>query len=315
VTPPSPPRVAFVVAAFNAQSTLESAVASALAQDDPRIEVVIVDDGSADGTRAVAERIAAGDGRVAVLARRNGGPGAARNAGAAAARAPYLCFLDADDLVPPGKARAQAGLLDSRPGASVAYSACDSSFEGDPGRLEPFPLETDPRALAESLLAGADGAFPLHAALVRRGAFEAVGGFREIRPLVEDLDLWTRMAAGGAEFAFEAEPRVLYRRRASSRSTEGLQVLEGHLPVLEWLHDRLPPDPPEPREAVRRKARYRAVALAGLLARAGRPGRGRRLILRSLRLARRPGEFLEALRLLARPAAAGNPAPAPPRAG
>ena len=306
MSPPEPPRAAFVVAAYDAADTLEETVRSALAQSDPRVEVVVVDDGSRDATAEVAARMAAADARVRVVRRANGGPGAARNSGLALATAPYVCFLDADDLVPPGKVAAQAAVLDADPALAVVYSGCDAGgTAGEAPRL--FPVETDGDALSRALLEGADAAFPVHAALARRSAVGAVGAFRERRPLVEDLDLWVRLAAAGARFRHAPDPRVLYRGRAGSRSTRAREVLEGLVPVHEWLAAHLPPDPPERREAVRLRLRWRILALAGHAAADGRGARARGLVLRSLRWARRPGEWAEALRLFARPPTAPAP--------
>ena len=286
-------RVAFVVAALNAEATLDSAVGSALGQTIREVEVVVVDDGSTDGTAERAATLADRDPRVKVETQPNRGPGAARNRGVGRSRAPYLCFLDDDDLVPPDKARIQADYLDRNPDVSVVYSR--TRLFGPEGTERECPVTEDGGALAAEILSGADRGFPCHAAVVRRSAFLAVGGFRERRPLVEDLDLWVRLAAAGHRFAFLPEPAVLYRERRGSRSTRVLEVTEGRLETLAWLYRNLPRRPRDRRGAVRMKARYRCLALAGKYAELGRKGRSRRLVLRSLRWARSAGEVAESL--------------------
>jgi succinoglycan biosynthesis protein ExoO len=96
------PDVSFVIAAFDAQETIGRAVASALAQEGVSVEVIVVDDCSADDTRTRVRAIA--DDRIVLVEKRvNGGPGAARNAGFALAKGRYVAVLDADDTVAPDR--------------------------------------------------------------------------------------------------------------------------------------------------------------------------------------------------------------------
>ena len=96
-------RVAVIIAAWNAETTLERALRSALAQTVP-VEVIVVDDASTDGTFALARRLAAEDGRVTALRQEvNAGPSAARNRAIAASRAPWIATLDSDDFMDPGR--------------------------------------------------------------------------------------------------------------------------------------------------------------------------------------------------------------------
>lgn len=94
---------AVVIAAYNSEATLERAVRSALAQPEA-MEICVVDDASTDGTRALAQELAAEDARVIVVSQpANGGPSPARNAALAATRAPWIAILDADDYMLPGR--------------------------------------------------------------------------------------------------------------------------------------------------------------------------------------------------------------------
>ncbi len=95
------PLVSIVVPVYNAERYLDRCVESILAQTLESIQVILVDDGSGDGSLAICEKWAARDGRVEVVRKANGGPGSARNAGVACARAPYLGFVDSDDYVAP----------------------------------------------------------------------------------------------------------------------------------------------------------------------------------------------------------------------
>lgn len=97
-------RVSVIIAAFRAGATLPKAVESALAQEGVAVEVIIVDDASPDDTADVAEALAAKDPRIKVIRQaKNGGPGAARNAGFDAATGDWVAVLDADDGMTPDR--------------------------------------------------------------------------------------------------------------------------------------------------------------------------------------------------------------------
>lgn len=96
--------VTVLIAAWQAESTLERAVESVLAQRDCSVEVIVIDDASLDGTRALAERLAASDPRVCAISQRfNGGPSTARNRGLELAKGHYVAVLDSDDYFEPDR--------------------------------------------------------------------------------------------------------------------------------------------------------------------------------------------------------------------
>jgi glycosyltransferase involved in cell wall biosynthesis len=115
------PLVSTIIPVFNRPAMLAEAVASVLAQSWRPIEIIIVDDGSTDGTAAVADRLASEHEEVRVIHRPNGGVGAAREAGRTIARGAYLQYLDSDDLLLPGKFALQVTGLEQHPECGVAY--------------------------------------------------------------------------------------------------------------------------------------------------------------------------------------------------
>jgi glycosyltransferase involved in cell wall biosynthesis len=120
------PRVSVIVPAFNAGPYLDETIASLVAQSLDDWELTVVDDGSTDGTAAVASDWARRDPRVRLVRQpHRGGVAAARNAGlrAADADAQYLLFLDADDCLEPTALDILAGYLDGRPGVGMAHCA------------------------------------------------------------------------------------------------------------------------------------------------------------------------------------------------
>ncbi|MHC5025059.1 MAG: glycosyltransferase family 2 protein, partial [Planctomycetota bacterium] len=115
----SAPRVSIVMIVLNGERFLEDALRSVVAQTTDDWEIVIVDDGSTDGTAAIAGRYVSEDGDRFRLAHHEGhvnrGMSASRNLGIRLGRGDYVTFLDHDDAMLPGKLEAQAGLLDAHP--------------------------------------------------------------------------------------------------------------------------------------------------------------------------------------------------------
>jgi glycosyltransferase involved in cell wall biosynthesis len=200
-------RVSVVIPAYNAERFLAEALQSALAQTTGRIEIVVVDDGSTDGTHALAESFA-GRGVVCRTRPDRHGAGAARNLGAAAATGEYLAFLDADDLWPPGRTAALGrALLDQGERAiaigQVEQFICPTLTPEQRARLRPPPPP------GPGYVAGG--------AMMRRADFLAVGPFDETLRLGEFVDWFGRArSAGLAEIVV---PEVVLRRRLHGDNT------------------------------------------------------------------------------------------------
>src|SRR6266480_2329719 len=107
------PRVSVIVPTYNRAHVLGESLASVLAERDVDLEVVVVDDGSTDGTAALLAGL--GDRRVRPVVRPHAGIAAARNAGIAAARAPYVAFHDSDDVALPGRLAVPLAFLGAHP--------------------------------------------------------------------------------------------------------------------------------------------------------------------------------------------------------
>lgn len=193
------PLVSVVMPAYNARPYIEQAVRSVLDQDYPHVELIVVDDGSRDGTPEAVEALF-GD-RVRVLRQQNGGPAAARNRGIDAANGTLLAFLDADDVWLPGKLQAQVSYILDHPDVGLVYgkflrweSAADGSFAPPP------PPEGDGPGLVEAhsgwiyreLLF--DNIVHIITALVRKTVLESVAGLDESLRTGEDYDLWLRVS-------------------------------------------------------------------------------------------------------------------------
>ena len=193
------PAISIITPAFDVAPFIGDAIASARAQDHPAWEMVVVDDGSRDGTARVADRAAEGDPRIRILRQPNAGVSAARNAGIAAARGVALLFLDADDWLAPDALRRLSAALKAAPGAVAAYGpwaamAGDARPGDAPLRIKagPFPAgDILERLLVRNLLVNGGHA------LIRRPAFEAAGGFHPALRYGEDWACWVRLAQRG----------------------------------------------------------------------------------------------------------------------
>lgn len=182
--------IAVVIATFNRRSLLPRAIRSALAQL-PAAEVIVVDDGSTDGTENVASGF--GD-QIRYMRQGNRERGVARNRGVAETDADLVAFLDSDDEFLPGHlARLGAALADDA-GTGLAYDEAEFvSPSGDVFHVAP----TRPVQGECFLEIARQNRFAFSSTMVRRELFEAVGGFVEDRTLsgAEDWELWTRLAA------------------------------------------------------------------------------------------------------------------------
>lgn len=232
-------RVSVVIPVYNMRDYVSEAIESVLAQTLPpeAVDVVVVDDGSTDGSGEAARRRAPG---VRIIRQDNRGLPAARNAGIRASSAPYLAFLDADDRFLPGKLAAELALFEARPALGVVYSGCRYI---DPAG-SPLPQhgwsheegDVFPRLVLGNLI------HP-HAALVRRDLVEQAGLFDERLTSVEDWDLWLRVARHGATWGRVDEVLAEYRLRAEGMHQNPARMLENRLRVLErvFVDPDLPP--------------------------------------------------------------------------
>jgi hypothetical protein len=206
--------ISIIIPTFNQASLLGRALDSALAQSAPPLEVLVVDDGSTDGTRALVEgRSTPG---LRYLRQANAGVSAARNHGIRAAAGDYLLFLDSDDSLLPG---ALATLLTAiTPENPPDLVHADWSFVSDLSgraidRSSRFALDPLPTLIRRNPMA-------IHAVLVRREALGALGGFADRGGALEDWEVWLRLALEGGRFEHVAEPVARYHWRPGSGSSD-----------------------------------------------------------------------------------------------
>jgi len=219
----SQPLVSVILPCFNAEATLERALASVAQQDYSPLEVIAVDDGSADRTRDI---LASRKNIVQQVIRlpQNRGAAAARNAGLAVAKGEFVAFLDADDEWLPGKLSRQAAVIAAHP--RMTFVSCNARVVDAAGRVvTPALADLLPESPADAwkvLLADTFVWTP--AVLARRTSLSEAKGFDETLVIAEDQDLWIRLALLG-EVGFIDEVLAVIHERPGSLSSLGARLL------------------------------------------------------------------------------------------
>lgn len=213
------PLVTTVMPAYNCARFVGEAIESILAQSYKPVEIVVVDDGSTDGTRDVVRRFG---GKVRLLEHEHGGPAAARNAGIAAARGELIAFLDADDLWKDNKLELQAPLFEN-PQVGLVYGNFD--YIDEDSRLIRTRLGRWYRGRIFRWIMKYGLAWT-GTVVVRRAVFDRVGGFDESMPVAEDWDMWLRVSAF-YEADYDIHTLSSYRMREGS--------LLGGVEFIDWL--------------------------------------------------------------------------------
>ncbi|MDM0046150.1 glycosyltransferase [Variovorax dokdonensis] len=237
------PSLEALTASYNAKATLGQTLDSSW--NDNRIPVLLVDDGSTDGSADDAERHEG----VRVIRQRNAGPSVARNRAILESRADFVLFLDSDDLLRPGYREAFEKAWAANPDADVFI--CGMQLIDEAGRhvghhdapsLQPTPFLSVLNA--ETV--------PTNGIIVRRELFARCGLFRPDLTHAEDLDLWLRLAVASPRWVRMDHTLAVYRQRSGSLSKNGPAMWRGVRRVVASA-SRLPVGEPGPRRAAARR--------------------------------------------------------------
>ena len=208
----APPRVSVLMAVFNTARFLPDALKSIADQTFTGFELVVVDDGSTDGSTQVLRSFAAIEPRMRLIARGNLGLIATRNELLAAARGELIAWMDSDDVSLPDRLQLQVERFDNEPDlVCIGGVAQCVDPEGNALNIERYPLTHDEIRAAQR--EGTGMRFPT--TMMRRDAATRVGGFREPFKMCEDLDLLLRLGEIG-KLANLAATIYLYRQHLSS---------------------------------------------------------------------------------------------------
>jgi len=208
--PRDTPKVSVVVPLYNKEDHITSAIQSVLGQDFADLELIVVNDGSTDGS---AEAVKPFLDRIVYEEQPNSGPGAARNRGIELARGEYIAFLDADDEWLPDKLSSQVQFMDERDdimwcsvnawmhtdkateprGTLIAWNGDESGWQ----IIDDWFLES-----AERHVTATPGV------LIRKEVLEIVGMFDPDIPSGQDMDMWIRIARAYPRFALLRQPAI-----------------------------------------------------------------------------------------------------------
>lgn len=228
--------VAVVIPCRNANAWIAEAVESVLSQGVD-VEIVVVDDGSDVSPRAT---LAPYLDRLQLLEQPRRGAPAARNAGLAATSAPLVQFLDADDVLPPGKLQTQSAHLAPRQEVDVVYG--DWCFQRDHDGVSRRDPVTIAGAHDDHLAALLGGWWaPLHAYLYRRSVIEQVGGWREGVAAGQDRDFNISIAEATDRVRYVPGLSAIYRRHGTTTITtsDPRAFYESHTALLRHHESRL----------------------------------------------------------------------------
>jgi glycosyltransferase involved in cell wall biosynthesis len=223
------PKVSVIIPTYNRAHYICAAVESVLAQTYRNYELIVVDDGSTDNTATLLEPYRD---RLTYLQQPHSGlPAVGRNTGWRVASGEYVAFLDSDDLFMPERLASHVALLDSQPNLALVYS--DAEYFTDAGTCVGTRLQGVPplqgRLFAALLI---DCFFAICSVTLRRSCLSRMGGFDQDPALIEDYDLWLRMAA---EYEFGFVPGIVSRVRFHDQNISGGTKLPQYLGVLAVL--------------------------------------------------------------------------------
>ena len=218
------PLVSVIIPAYNCAGVLSGTIDSVLKQTYGNLEIVVVDDGSSDGTGIVAEGYLE-SGKVRCFRQENGGPGAARNRGMQSARGEYLAFLDSDDSLMCDSVEKRMALLEEAGDVELLYSNyivrhSDTSVttrfdESYPGKYRSLCREYPHGVVFEgspSELFEIPFDFWTGTVIVSRNLVERVGLFRTDISIGEDRDMWIRMAMSAGRIGYIRSTVACYNR-------------------------------------------------------------------------------------------------------
>jgi glycosyltransferase involved in cell wall biosynthesis len=250
------PRVSVVIPAYNAERFVAAAIESVLAQTFKDLEVIVVDDGSRDGTGAIAARFGE---PVRYLRQDNAGVAAARNRGIRESRGGLTAFLDADDTWRSDKLEKQLAALETQP----QYRVCYSAFTVVDDNLDPLRIAHSSRraGILEDLVLRGNVVGSICTVLCRRELFDLAGAFDPALSQCADWDMWVRLARL-TEFLYLDEPLVTYRQHDDNMSRNAPLYERDTLYLLDKAFAM--PELPEAVRAGKRQAYGRAfMVLAG----------------------------------------------------
>jgi len=247
---------------YNRAPLLAEAIESVRQQTFEDFELIVVDDGSTDTSAALLCHLAQVEHRLRPLAKENGGTASARNLGIEHARAPYVAFLDSDDLWLPGYLAGQLAFAQSHPEAEALL--CDARYQGGWKEDGQTAFGRKHWRSPSSLEAMCNGAWGLPSCLMIRTQVVRALGFSRAFQHAEDTEFFFRFNAAGHRLLENRAVLTLYRKHAregvaAQKMDDSEAILLDHVRILEQYADRAS----DPRAMAYKINRRRALLLAG----------------------------------------------------
>jgi len=220
------PAISVIMPCYNESSRIAEGVHSVFNQTFTSLELIVVDDGSKDDSLEVLEVLSSKYDGLRFISQPNKGAGPARNRGLKEARGQYIAFLDADDTWHPECLEKLHDRLESSPDAALVYCGWQNKGLSE-NKCKPFvPPDYEQADKVEILLRGCR--WPIHAALTRRSAIEAAGGFNEAWTSCMDYDLWLHIASFD-KIVRVPEVLAYYHHHAGEQITKNrLRIAQNH---------------------------------------------------------------------------------------
>jgi len=229
------PLVSVIIPAYNSERYIGDALESVLKQTYSNWEVIVVDDGSKDGTADVVKKYAARESRIQYVFQENQRMAAARNKGIAMAKGKYIAFLDNDDLFRSEKLSTQVAYMGSHPECGVSYGRILHFFDGAPEVLYQNPNEKpiDGDAFRSLLWRNSINVLQV---LVRKELFDHWGAFQGKWPACDEQYVWVNLARHDTQFHFIDTVVGLYREHRSSDSRRNGHIFDTAESFLKMLN-------------------------------------------------------------------------------
>jgi glycosyltransferase involved in cell wall biosynthesis len=219
------PKVSVIIATYNRAHYIREAIDSVLSQTFTDYEIIVVDDGSTDNTRAVVGSYGS---KVKYFYQKNQGQPAAENHAARESTGEYIALLDDDDIWFPNKLEVQLDVLENN--RDIGFVCNEAYYINETGTIT-FHWKRKPWN-QETFLSLFEGNFIHHSSvLIRRKLFEQVGGFDDSLITTQDYDLWLRMAYI-SKFRYINTPLTKFRQHPQNKHKNKLQKLPDRVRVV-----------------------------------------------------------------------------------
>jgi glycosyltransferase involved in cell wall biosynthesis len=222
------PRVSIIIPVFNGESFIARALESCLGQEYDNIEIVVIDDGSTDGTASIVKKYLE-RGVVSYIYQENSERSAARNRGVRICNGEYIQFLDADDELLPGKISSQVQILETDASLAAVYSS--TVFQKNGQKLKKIFYEPKLSFVKDMIVSNF---IPINALLFRKGALHA---FDEGVRLLEDWKLLLQVLADGHNFVGIAKPLCVVNIHSNNSSRDRTEMATAELKILSWVEN------------------------------------------------------------------------------